>query len=231
MCPRKRLQKITAWSYSRLSEYCRCPFSAKLKFLDRIKEPQNAAMARGQSIHEKAGVFIKGRSKKTPEELERFTDEFAHLRHIKKSVAIELELAVRADWSVCDWFAKDAWLRAKLDTAYVMDDSWKIIDFKTGKVRPENVEQLDLYAAVAIAHAPDHVQVIDAELWYLDWGEIIRRTYSRADALRLQKKYKKDKAVLKMLSDTTFKPTPGNHCRWCYFGQAKKEEGPGLCKY
>jgi hypothetical protein len=112
-----------------------------------------------------------------------------------------------------------------------LDDSWKIIDFKTGKVRPENVEQLDLYAAVAIAHAPDHVQVIDAELWYLDWGEIIRRTYSRADALQLQKKYKKDKAVLRMLSDTTFKPTPGNHCRWCFFGQAKKGEGPGLCKY
>jgi len=223
--PIRRAQKLTAWSYSRLTTYEACPLLARFKFIDRLREPPSKPLERGQEVHTKAEKYSTGELKKRPKELDLFKEEFKALRRIKKKLNVEQELAITDSWDPCDWFASDTWLRAKLDCSYNDDVAQVIIDYKTGKVRPENVDQLDLYAPVAFCHAPDHINVIHASLWYLDWGEEVARSYTRGEALKLRTKWVKRSK--KMLSDTAFKPTPGNACRWCHF---KKSNG-GPCKF
>ena len=189
-------------------------------------------------LHKKAEDYASGKLRKRPKELDLFIEEFKHLRKIRKTLRLEDQCAVNENWEICDWFGHEAWLRAKLDCMYLYEGEGatkgktilKIIDHKTGKVREENVEQLDLYAVLGFI-LYEHIDLVEAEFWYLDQGEIRDETYTRDEALKLRKKWKKK--TLKLLKDTAFKPAPSSKCSWCYFGktgQAKKD-GPGLCKF
>lgn len=229
--PRKAVKTFKAWSFSRYHDYDECPLSAKLKHLDKANAdmPKGPAMARGSDIHKKAENYSLGKLRKLPEELELFDEEFKALRKIKKSVQVEQQLAVNRKWEICDWFAADAWLRVVVDAKYVSKDGkvLKVIDHKTGKIRPFHQEQLDLYAIIGFIYAPDSVKFVESELWYLDQGELHPKTYSRGEAMKLRKVW--EKKTKKMLADRVFKPEPGNGCRWCDFSQK-----PGklkLCKF
>lgn len=227
--PKKRAVTFTAWSFSRLSDYERCELLAYFKYLDpkRPKFKPNKAMQRGTEIHTEAQHFVEGRIKKLPESLDRFEEEFLDLRKIRKHVKTEGELAVDKNWSPTDWFAPNTWLRVKMDAMYQLPKKPKhlvMIDYKTGKINPAHEAQLDLYATVGLSLKP-HIKTIDAELWYLDWGEVVAKSYTRKDLPSLKKTWVKRSK--RLLTDTKFAPSPGNHCTWCDFSAAKK----GPCKF
>ena len=127
-------------------------------------------------------------------------------------------------WQPVEWFGSAAWLRAVLDAAYTEADRRVVIDYKTGKIRLENMDQLDLYALVVFAHEPT-IKIVDAQLWYLDAGELRQRAYTREAMPQIRKTWVA--RTKKMLADTAFKPTPGNACRWCAFSKAKA----GPCQF
>jgi hypothetical protein len=201
-----------------------------LKHVDGLKEPENDAMKRGKDVHKKAEKYASGELKKRPKELDLFAEEFKYLRRIRKRLELEERYATNAKWESTGFFSGDTWCRVVFDVIYAErnGDVIEIIDHKTGKVRPENDVQLDLDAAVAAACFPD-AKIINCSFWYLDWGEEVRKTYTREEALALQKHFDKD--TKKMLADRTFKPTPGNACRWCPFRQVAPAPLGGKCKY
>ena len=225
----KAVQRFTAWSWSRLQDYETCPLKAKIAHLLKIKEPKGPALQHGIDTHKKAEQYVSGVLKKLPPELQSFSDEFKALRKINKRVALEQEWSFTADWKLCEWMAPDVWLRMKLDANYTEGDKLIIYDYKTGREHPESVAQLDLYAVAGFVRNVD-VQVVDAAFWYVDSGVPVVRSYTLQDASALQRVWKKRTA--KMLADTTFKPTPGRACGYCFYGQAgKKKGGPNLCKF
>ena len=227
--PIKPILRMKAWSYSRLSEYNLCPLKASLHHLQKIDEPKGPALLRGSQIHEEAEAYATGRLKKLPDSLKLFAEEFKDLAKRRKYLQVEQQVAFDKAWKPCDWFGADAWLRVVMDAYYVDGDKLVVVDHKTGKVRPENVEQLDLYAVAGFILHPE-VTTVDAQLWYLDQGEQVTRSYTLADAAKLQKVWTKKPA--KMLADTTFKPTPGGGCRYCWYSQAAKVKGGGgQCKF
>lgn len=232
--PIRKAQQFEAWSYSRLSDWEECPRKAALKHIGKLKEPANAAMDRGKLIHGEAARYATRRLPEAPlpPALERFPDEFAALR-ARPDVECELQLAVNRDWQPCEWFGPDAWLRVVIDCTHAgvapEEAGRTIIDFKTGKVRAENADQLDLYGLVALARWPG-IKRADAALWYLDQGEIVDRAITLAEAKRLRQAWM-DRAA-PMLTDTTFDPKPGDACRWCWYGQdARAKGGPGRCEH
>jgi len=212
---------------------------AYYKYIKKIKEPTSPPMQRGSDIHKDAELWATKQLKKRPPSLDLFDLEFDELRKISKKLQVEAECAVDASWNPCSWFGAMAWMRAKLDVMFAMADgtTLKVIDYKTGKIRAENMEQLDLYAILGFIFGGDHITKVEAEFWYLDEGGdegIQRREYTRADALKLRKVW--EKRTKKMLADVAFKPTPSsNACRWCWFSQKAKNDpkrgGPGLCKF
>ena len=74
------IKTITAWSFSRYSTYKQCPAKLKYSAIDKLKEPPNAAMARGAAIHTLAEDYVKGKGKALPPELKLFADLFKMLR-------------------------------------------------------------------------------------------------------------------------------------------------------
>lgn len=238
--PKKgKATRITAWSFSRRKKYNDCPLSAKFAAIDKIKEPANDAMNRGKGIHNLAEDYITKKLAKFPKELSEFEVEFRALRRLSKILEVECELAFTQKWEPCEWYdMQNCWVRIKADCMYIVPQKkkntrgkqkpqpvvLKIIDFKTGKVRPEHVEQLDLYALAGLLMHPE-ADIVEAELWYIDSGDIEAKEYEAADVDHLKKFWESD--VKKMMSDRTFKANPGRHCSWCYFSQKKHKD----CKY
>jgi hypothetical protein len=232
--PIKAIKQFTAWSFSRLTDYEDCPRRAKFKHLDKYAEPGGPALERGSKIHKDCEAFVRGRLVELPPSLARFPEEFAELRKIAKDVAVEQQLAVDADWRPCDWFGPQAWLRVVVDASHRSAETEVstivMVDYKTGKIYPDKVDQLDLYGLVGLAYHPD-IKRVDGAFWYLDQGEIINRSLLRgAEETRCRKVWAK--RVKPMLADSTFAPTPGDGCRWCFFGQnGLAKGGRGLCEF
>ncbi len=239
--PRKPSPKITAWSYSRLNDYRTCPLKAKLKHVDKIKEPSSAPMQRGSDIDKMAEDYVAGKLKKLPDELELFTEEFVYLRSINKRVALQQQWAIDAKWNPVDWFDSSVWYRGKADAQVLSEDgeTLTVIDFKTGKIREGYKEQLEIYAFMGFLYGDDNIKVVRPEIWYTDQGVLLpdpedKGTYplpeefTRKDIPKLKRKM--INLPKKMLADRTFAPTPSRLCGWCWFSKGNVE-GPKLCKY
>lgn len=229
--PRKAIQQITAWSFSRWNTYNQCPRKAKKQIIDKIRIAPNEAMQRGTRIHALAEKYVNGTIKPLPPELELFDDEFHQLTKLKKKpldIAIDTELqwAFDRNWVTCDWFGRQAWGRVVVDLSVLnkADRRATIIDHKTGKIRDDYEEQLDLYAAATLARYQD-LDKVQTELWYLDQGEIRERLYTRDEADDLIKVW--TNRVKPMLADKRFAPKPSYLCKWCDFSH----NNGGDCEY
>lgn len=229
--------KVTSWSFSRYADYRKCPALFKFKHLDKLKEPKNDAMQRGIDIHKLAEDYTLGRLKTLPTELKLFKAEFARLRKEKVKM-VEDNWAWTASWQAetawNDW--ANCWVRIKLDVAYinVEHNALVVIDHKTGKFREDKQgeydEQNELYGLAGLKKHPD-VAVVSPRNWYLDTGKVypdpeeLEVEYFRKDEPLLEKKWAA--RIKPMFNDNSFKPTPGDACRWCHY---RKSNG-GPCKF
>lgn len=216
-------QQITAWSYSRWSKYTQCPAAAKYKFIDKLPEPDSPASARGTLIHKLAEDYTNKKLRKLPPELGLFKDEFAWLRDY--GAVCEEQWAFRKDWSDCGWFDRDTQLRVKIDARMELEPTeLLIVDHKTGKNRGGYEEQLGLYGLSTFKKHPQY-NTVKTELWFLDSGDVVEMEFDRKQEKALTKQWERDTKA--MLTDTSFRPKPGDHCRWCAYSKSKG----GPCKY
>ena len=225
--PVKVVPRITAWSFSRLQDYRKCPLFAKFKHVDKIREPGNDAMARGSAIDKMGEDFIMGRLKKCPSEVESFKEEFTELR--KRKAVCQEQWAFNANWEETGWFDSDAWLRIKTDvySLNLKTNTLLLVDNKTGKVREEHEEQVELYALGGLLKFPE-LETVDPRIWYTDQGVEVPeepKLYTRKDLPKLKTYWLKQ--VKPMLSDTRFAPKPSSNCQWCFFSKKKG----GACQY
>ncbi len=234
------LPPVTSWSYSRYADYKKCPAFFKYKHLEKRAEPPSPAMQRGTDIHKLAENYANGALKTLPQELKLFAEEFKHLKAQKQKIIEDSWVwtqgwAGETTWN--DW--KGAWVRIKLDAAYVNTDhnALVVIDHKTGKCRPQEHaaygEQLELYALAGLLKFPT-IDVVSPRLWYLDAGVIYPNggddqpelEYTREDEPKLKKVWKM--RTDPMFKDKTYKPTPSENS--CFFCPYKAEKG-GPCKF
>lgn len=219
------VNRILAWSFSRLEKYRWCPRLAKRTIIDKMKSPENEAMRRGSAIHKLAEDYALGLIKTLPEELARFAKDFAVAKKCNK-MRVEMQIAFTKAWEVCDWFAKNTWVRVVIDLLMI-DDKKKlarVVDHKTGKFRAESKEQLSLYALAIFLMFPE-IETVSAELWYLDSGEKIVLLFQRSQMDELKKYWEGE--VSSMMADTSFQPKPSKKCSWCDDSKAKG----GTCQY
>lgn len=244
--PRPVQKRFKSWSYSRLVEWEQCPFRAAKKHLEKVKEPEGPALARGRSIEAAVYDYVFKKRKDLPAEGQTFADELAALRKICRSVMSNRELAVDRDWRPCAWDDwTNAWLRVKMDLLWASsrDDAFTLpkkgdlvvaraADLKTGRVYEDKVDQVDLYKLVALLLPPGLMAPTDislGQLWYLDQG-VTRPPDSwsclvRSQATKAMKVW--EKRVKPMLLDEAFIPRPGNHCKYCHLSKTKG----GPCPY
>lgn len=212
-------QTITTWSYSGYKEYCQCPYKAKLKRIDKLREPGSPAMDRGTAIHQIAEDFVMGRRATLAEgahALHIFQRQFNMLREAQAKC--ELEWGFTRTWEPCAFNAPNVWLRVKTDALYHdSPESMTIVDHKTGRIYDDHRDQLHLYATVGFILHPN-VQVITAQDWYLDQDAVTEEVFAREDAQAMIDTW--EERVRPMLRDTIFPVKSGPLCRYCHFRKA-----------
>lgn len=224
-------QHIPSWSFSKLQDFEKCKFLAKLKHLDRIPEPERElkpgqvehANDRGTRIHTSCETYINGTSDSLDPAADRYFGpqlDLLRVMHEDGLVSLEGEWGMNRDWEPTDW--KTAWLRLKLDAMVMHDErTATVIDFKTGRKFGNEVkhgEQLALYQLVTFLRYPK-LETVYAELWYLDQGtdNVTSLVFKRPVGLKYRSNF--DRRGHKLTTCTDWPANPNIHsCKWCQYG-------------
>jgi hypothetical protein len=208
------------WSYSSLKSFERCPRLYKYQHLDRLPRPPDSspALERGSRIHGLIEDYLLGRVEVLDPMFSRFAE---FIDEIKKSKVVEIEgkWAVTKDWQPTDWDAPDAWWRGRLD-AYVRKGKTvaRVIDWKTGGMYGDNVDQMHLYAAVAFSRDPGLTRA-STELVYLDHHEASIKSIPKTMGKHIKDEF--GARVMKIERAKAFPTRPGRHCNWCPYHKSK----------
>ncbi len=220
---------ISAWSFSRYNTHEQCAFKAKRLYVDKIPMATSSAMDRGLRVHKLGEDYLKGKIRSVPVEFARFSAAMGALK--KVGAVAEEEWCFAKNWVPTGWFDEDAWLRVKIDVNVLGKNSLRIIDFKTGRVRKDHGDQLDLYAVSGFSMF-DNLNSVVAELWYLDAEEkdgrglVVSKFYNAKQGKKLVRVWNsKSKPIL---TDKKFIPNPSYLCRYCQFS---KRNGDGSCRF
>ena len=230
----KDIIKPISWSFSRLGDFTKCKLSYKIKYIDKVPEPERPlppgktehANDRGTRIHDSAEHFVDGTGSFISE-MKEFEQEFIHLKHLHANgkVSLEGEWGMSEDWEVAPW--KTAWLRLKLDAMVRASKTEAVvIDYKSGRKfgnEVKHAQQLQLYALVAFLRYPE-LERIHAELWYLDAKEITTQTFTRDQSLRFKRSF--NQQGIDITTCTSWPANPNRwSCQWCPYGPT----GTGHC--
>ena len=225
------LKHFEAWSYSRRHDYQECPRKSYLKYLAKLPEPENAAMAAGNEVHKACEAYVLGRlpADPVPPRLANFEAEFKAVRRIA-TVRTEEQWAFTRDWKPTGWFDKDAWCRSKADLHWLVPATRTNgctvfnVDHKTGKEYESHADQEKLYALTTFLKYPE-AEWVRTAYWYLDLGKMVQGVYHRDQVPALQAE--EEARTAPMLADRTFAPRPSDKCRFCHYSAAKN----GPCEF
>jgi hypothetical protein len=220
---------IPTTSFSSLSNFEKCPWHLYLTKIEKCPDVAGPAAQRGTEIHDKAENYITGKTidDEIPKELVKFETLFKDMRsrYSDGAIHVEEDWGFTRDWEKTGYYAKDVWLRMKLDALDMESPtSAQVYDWKTGRKFGNEVkhgQQALLYVIGTFALFPE-LEYIKSNMVYTDKGEIMTTGYSRDQAMLFF-----DRFNLRFNQATTcidFKPTPNaTSCRWC--PHAKVQEG------
>lgn len=221
---------MIALSWSRLSDYHQCPLKFKLKYLEKhhlFKEESTTSphLVRGSNVHKALENYViqstsngelevKITSLPEVEATKPFVDRF--LTNYT-TVIPETQIAINRNWERVEWFSKDAYYRAILDLIALRPSDVAIIDYKTGKMRdydggPSGKGQLHLSGAISLHLWPD-IPEVSTTYAYVDHKQTITKKFTQADRQELREHF--DEEHNRVNSDTKFRPTVNEFCKWC----------------
>ena len=214
---------IKAWSWSALNQYETCPRQTYLAKVQKVQVPKAAALEKGIRIHEQLESCLGNASIPCPPELMKIEGNLNELR--SQGAIPEMEIAFNDKWEPCDWFAKDCWVRIKIDAIIPpkIGGTTAVWDWKSGKVRDDHSEydqQLELYQLAALLAFPT-ADYAEAGLIFVEHGVVLECDAPMTRDMIPAAKAKWEARVKPLLSDTTFAPRPsGFACKWCDLGKA-----------
>lgn len=215
-------KQLDAWSFSRWKTWAQCPFKLKCSAIDKLPEPESEAILEGHRIHKAAQFYLEGKAKDVVEDLAKFASTLEDMKGA--GATAEARFALDKDLKPTDWF-RGAWLRVIYDVMIDNGDSTLYIgDWKTGRPRDEDREQLGLFALSAMLLHPE-THTVYTELLYTKSGRSVKQTFIRADLEGLKDFWLKRGS--NVVNEIEFLPTPNQLCKWCHY---RKDNG-GPCKY
>jgi CRISPR/Cas system-associated exonuclease Cas4 (RecB family) len=212
------------WGWSKLDTFRKCKKQFEYQYIQKLPQPGNDAMARGNEMHETIEAYLQGWIVDLPPELAEWKEAFDALK--TSNFTAEQAIGLDNHWNVLpDWFDKRTWLRAKMDAKILKDkDTLRVIDFKSGKYRIPSEDQVELYAIVGYAMHPE-VKTVKAEFWFIDQNDSYMREYSAEELERLKTKY--EKAAEALYNTEVWVENPSRECKWCTYSKSKG----GPCKF
>ena len=209
------------WSYSKLRDFEDCKAMFKRRHIEKLPEAESEALTHGSAVHVAIERWLKGwykpKEKKGLEAMMgQMLPDFEKLK--KLDVVTEQMWAHDAKWKPMEnGYDKAAWVRARTDGHLVHDDVATVFDWKTGRPKPVNTDQLRFYGVLTLVRNAQ-VQEVNLELWYVDHNKIIHGHMARSDLANAQKEFKR--RTTRIYNEARWPEEPGMPCRWCPFRKA-----------
>lgn len=205
-----------AHSYSSLKQYENCPKQYyHQRITKEVSSTSNEASSYGERVH-----------KHLEDRIDYKVELPAELRHIEPTVKslekaseigvlkAEMEFTLTRDLRPTTWFARDAWMRSKLDVFIISGTKAFNFDWKTGARRPD-YDQLELFSLQIFEHYPDVEKVKSGFIWTRDLA-MDTETYTRGDVPKLWDKVNSKITRIEQSVNTNNWPArPSGLCRFC----------------
>lgn len=215
-----------AWSFSSLNDYINCPRSYQLKRVTKeCKQGETEAMRHGTIQHEHFELRVK-HDKPLPPEAAWMEPHIQMMEKSGAQLVAEQDVGLTKGLTKTSFFAKDVWVRGKLDLCIKKPDSSVVLDFKTGK-RKMDSDQLMLFAGFEFALRPEIDTVKTGYVWLKD-KKIDSETFTRSQVPmiwghfmpkieRMEKSYTNDEWPAKV----------SGLCGWCPANKAQCKNAKG----
>ena len=143
----------------------------------------------------------------------------AKFDNVPGKVTAETKYSLTETLHPTEWFGKDAWCRGIIDLMICNDDKALVLDWKTGKVKPDS-DQLKLFAAFVFHTHPDINTVSTGFIW-LKEGRITKEKYERSDLSDIWKGFlPRVRRVEMAFEEDKWEAKPSGLCRnWCPVGK------------
>jgi len=167
-------------SYSSIKLFENCPLRYyRQRILKEVKDEGGEASIYGDRIHKLLEARLKGAD--IDPEISKYEPLCQAVEQLaqKGELYIEKEMVLTENLTPTTWWEKDAWLRSKLDILVVMGPDAVVMDWKTGKRKPDFF-QMTMFAAQVFKFYPE-VQRVKASLVWLKDLSMDTEQYTRLD--------------------------------------------------
>lgn len=209
---------MTAWSYSRLSNFETCPRKyAEISVHKNVRDEGSPASREGDEWHKAIAAYIKSDTP-LPLRMRWMAQLLDRLKAQPGDKYVEEQLAIRADLNTTGWFAPDVWCRSIFDFTLDMGTTAITIDWKTGRHVNEDFTQQRVASAVLMLHAPE-LESVKFAYYYTQTRSMVPtppEEVKRKDIPKIFAALKPRLAQYDYAHETNQFPARKNDgCRWC----------------
>ena len=186
------MTKRYAHSYSAIKAFDTCPRQYhEMRVLKNYKREQTDEQKYGDRLHKAAELYVK-RSAPLDAEFMFIKNVLDALIAKQGEKLAEKELCVTPTLAPAPegWWDPDGWLRGKIDLTILQPEKRHafVVDYKTGKDKYIDTDQLDVCALLLFQHY-DWLDVVSAALLFVAANTFHRHVVRREDAPRLWQRY------------------------------------------
>lgn len=206
---------MVKWSFSGLKDFINCPRQYnEVKNLKRYTKKVTEQMSYGTTVHKALEDYTRDGTPLAKNYL-RYKEMIDSLLEIPGARFPEQKLALREDYTPCDFDAPDYWVRGIVDFLVVDGDTAWIVDYKTGSAKYPDLKQLRLMSLMVYAHYPE-VKKIHSGLLFVAHNLFIDESNTREQMNHLWAYFTPHLHRLKAAYDTdVWTPNPTGLCGWC----------------
>lgn len=203
-------------SFSSIKLYENCP---QRYFLQRVTKQVADEGGDASKYGERIHAHLEKRLKENtllPQEAAHYeplcmaVERIAH----KGELLVENQMTLTENLTPTTWFASDAWLRSILDILVLQGDHAVVMDWKTGKRRPD-FTQLEMFALQVFKHYPEVERVTTSLVWLKDMSmdtEIFNRGQANEMWAKLMGRIQR---IHDSLEHDNWPAKPSGLCRFC----------------
>ncbi len=204
---------MAAWSFSALKVFETCPrkyHAEKVKKLYPFKE--TPAIKYGKYVHKACEEYVKD-GVPLPKDIAHFEPQLLPLREKEGEKICEQKVALTEDLQETTYFSKKVWLRAAADLLILRPTVAFVVDYKTGKDKYPDMEQLEVMALMIFALYPA-VETVHGSLLFLKSKNHMPRKFTREDDFdRLEARWRaKVKRLDEAFENDVWPPNPNGLC-------------------
>lgn len=207
---------VLTHSYSSIKMYDNCPKRYyHQRIAKQVTDPGGEATLYGERLHKMLEERLRDDKDLPPEAATYAPLVDAVLRSASSgTLMVEQEMTLNRKLKPTGWWADDAWMRSKLDVLVLKGKRAIVLDWKTGKRRPD-FDQLELFALQVFAHHKGVDEVSSGFIWLKDQA-IDRNTYSRDNAGELWSNLlNKVSRIERSLHSEDWPAKPSGLCKFC----------------